>query len=124
MSGMGSPEIQAMLSGAMRGQQSLAGLAPSAQDVGGAPPGNMDPASYCFDEAHAALLKLSAELKQYRDDKGSNQVAQLAVKVKDIQLSRKAELMKASENGIGAPGGNAMSAVGGMNAMGVPGGMQ
>lgn len=117
-----SPEIQAMMSGMAQGQQSLAGMMPSSNNVGGAPPKDIDPASRCFKDAHTYLMKLANDLMQLRDEQNANRIAKIAVQVKEIELSRRSEMAEDAAEGA-ANGGGALSAVGGLNAMGVPGGM-
>ena len=105
----------------MKGQASapgLAGQAPSGQNVGGAPPGDMDPASAAFRDAHQCLGKLASLLHQFRDDVNSNQIVKLMYEVKRIELSRRKEIADKQADQVNG-GSNPLSAVGNINAMGV-----
>jgi hypothetical protein len=113
------PDIQAMLKGSMQGQQGLAGMIPSGQNVGGAPPGDLDPATPAFAAADSALSRLCSVLRQFRDDVNSNQVVKLAYEVKKIQLSRRKEIAQKQADSMES-GGNAVAAAGNSTAMGIP----
>ena len=79
----------------------------------------MDPASPAFRDAHAALARLASLLHQFRDDVNSNQVVKLTYEIKKVQLSRRKEIAEKQADSVQS-GGNALSAVGNISAMGVP----
>ena len=118
------PDLQAMLKGALQGGQGMQGLAgqiPSAQNVGGAPPGDLDPATPAFAAAESALARLTSILRQFRDDVNSNQVVKIAYEIKKIQLSRRKEIATRQADSMQeGGGGNALARVGNISAMGVP----
>lgn len=114
-----SPQVQAMLNGARKG---YAGMQPSTQNVGGAPPIDNDPGEPIYQMAEKSLMAYANFLKQAaHDDIAANQALELITELGDIQLARRKKRADAAKNAIDN-GGNAMSAVGGLNAMGVPGG--
>ena len=114
------PEVQAMIRGGMKGQQSLAGMMPSGNNVGGSPPTEIDPAGYCFKQARSALMELANKLTDLKDPVMANKVAKMGIDVDDWALQRAKER---AEDAAKDATGNAMAAVSGINAMGVPGGM-
>lgn len=115
-------DIQAMILGTQRGKGELAGTMPSGLNVGGAAPAT-DFAAPFFQSCHDNLLSLSAMLNQNKQMDDANQVAQLAVKLRSIQISRAKNMAEdMGEAALTAQATNAMTPVQGLNAMGVPGG--
>ena len=112
------PEVAAMIKGGMRGQQNLAGMIPSGTNMGGSPDTEIDPAGYCFQQARSALMELSSKLLELKDPVKANKVAQMGVDLNDWALERAKERAEDATKEMAR--GNAMAAVGGMNAMGVP----
>ena len=114
--------LRGTMQGQQQGQQALAGVMPSAQQPGGAPPNDIDPASPAFKAASGSLNRLCDVLKQLRDDVNYNQCLKLEYELNQLQLSRRKEILKQHTDQMSA-GGGAVSAARGINAMGVPGGM-
>ena len=110
-----NPDIDSLMAGSRRGKQALLGNIPSSTNVGGAPPGNLDPLKPRFAMTHSQLMSLAAQLHQMRDEKNSNMIVKLATQLQSIALERgrkAAESQDASNPASAAPA----------NAMGTPGG--
>jgi len=118
------PEIASQILGYNRGQQEMSGIQPSGQNVGGAA-GTPDFSTPFFDQCHDSLMSLSSMLNQQRQVDDANRVAKLAVTLREIQISRAKNMAEdMGEQALTGRATQAMSQVGGMNAMGVPqGGM-
>ena len=115
--------LQSIMMGMSKGAQAgpaLAGTLPSAQNVGGAPPNqsDIDKATAPFDDSHQSLMALSSLLRTLRDDESANQIADLAVKLKNIQLGRRKKLADQQVNNTGAA--SPVAPVANLSAMGVP----
>ena len=105
----------------MNGQQQAPGLAgniPSAQQAGGAPPADIDPASPAFRDAEQCLTRLINVLNLLHDDVNKNQVMRLAVDLSKVRLSRRKEIVDKQADSM--QGGGPLAAVPGSTAMGVP----
>ena len=110
-------DIQSAISGMNQGKMALAGVLPSANNAGGAASANIDPAQPLFQHARRGMLSLINWLHQQRDEQDANKVMKLMTQLQDIAMERRkrmADHMAQSQSGL--------SAVGNMNAMGVPNG--
>lgn len=112
-------EIGAQILGTQRGQQELNGIQPSGQNVGGAA-GTPDMAAPFFDQLHDQLMSLSSMLNQQRQIDDANRVAKLATSLREIQISRAKNLAEDMGDALTGMATQAVSQVGGLNAMGVP----
>src|SRR5262245_21772941 len=116
-------EIGAQILGYQRGQQELNGIQPSGQNVGGAA-GTADFSAPFFDSCHEQLMSLSSMLNQNRQVDDANRVAKLAVTLREIQISRAKNMAEdmgeTALSSITGKAQQAVSQVGGLNAMGVP----
>ena len=113
------PEIQSLINGAQRGKMQLAGQMPSAQNVGGAPSNQFDPAAAKWDMAFKSISSLAATLHEQRRELVANKVAKLAVQLQHLSLEQRKQI---AENSAGtSPESNpGMAATQGMHAQGVP----
>lgn len=96
----------------------LAGTIPSAQQVGGAPPADLDKATPAFDDCFKSLMSLTNLLRNFRDDDSSSKILDLASDIKKVQLARRKKLISEQSNSASSP--NPISPVQGLNAQGVP----
>ena len=96
----------------------LAGTIPSANQVGGAPPSDLDKATPAFDDAFKSLMALTGLLRNFRDDDASSKILDLAADIKKVQLARRKKLISEQSNSAASP--NPVSPVRGLNAQGVP----
>lgn len=66
----------------------LAGTMPSATNVGGAPPSNMDPAAPIFNQVARDLMKLSSFLHRNGSQLDANKVAKIILTLQDLARER------------------------------------
>ena len=100
-----------MIQGAQRGKASVAGLIPSAGNVGGAPPASVDPAAPMFQECSNCLMRLSDYLKRNNQEVDANFIAKKAIEVDQKGLERRKNAAKSMAD---AAGGQASPASVGM----------
>jgi hypothetical protein len=115
------PDIQALIQGTERGKMQLAGMVPSAQNVGGAAP-PIDPTAPQADLAERVLLDYVAALNAARDDRNANRVLKLVTALGDVKQDRRKEIADYQASGQNGPSGGGLAAVQGLHAMGVPNG--
>jgi hypothetical protein len=110
-----SQDAQAALQGYTQGRNAFAGLLPSGQNVGGAASSNIDPAGPLFQHARAGVLRLINYLHQQRDEQDANRLMKLMTQLQDIAMERRKRMADRFSQTM-----TSQSAVGGLNAMGVP----
>lgn len=109
-----------MLQGLSQGDQQakqmgLAGAIPSSQNAGGAASNQIDPAAGAFQKAHSGLTELASVLHRLHDDEDSNKLVQLAVDLKNMEISRRQSKAKEQVNRM-----STLAPTAGLNAAGVP----
>jgi hypothetical protein len=110
-----SQDAQSAIQGYNQGKMALAGVLPSAQNVGGAASPNVDPASPLFQHARAGMLRLINYLHQQREEQDANKVMKLMTQLQDVAMDRRKRMADHLSQSM-----TSLSAVGGLNAMGVP----
>jgi len=108
-------DVQSAISGLQQGKMAMAGVLPSATNVGGAASPNVDPASPLFQHARRGILSLINYLHQQRDEQDANRVMKLMTQLQDIAMERRKKMAEHVSESM-----SSLSAVGGLNAMGVP----
>jgi hypothetical protein len=108
-------DVQSAISGLQQGKMAMAGVLPSAQNAGGAASPNVDPASPMFESSRRSILVLINYLHQQRDEHDANRVMKLMTQLQDIAMERRKKMAEHAADSM-----SSLSAVGNLNAMGVP----
>lgn len=108
-------DVQSAVSGFNQGKMALAGVLPSAQNVGGAASPNVDPASPLFQHARQGMLRLINYLHQQRDEHDANRIMKLMTQLQDIAMERRKKMAEHAAESM-----SSLSAVQNLNAQGVP----
>ena len=113
---MPTEDVNAIMQGFARGNQQMGGVLPSAQNVGGAAPANVDYAASDFEAARRALSSLANRLHQNGEEKDANRVVKLLTQITDISMERRKKFADAfSDKAAGSS-----PVLGSLNAQGVP----